>query len=93
MNSIKTLFTLFSDGTPGNPISMARVLSFIMVMLPIATKFYNAWLTKTPIVWDATDLALFGSGLGMKSLSKTQENTAAKIAAVSPALPGDAKVP
>jgi len=63
--------SLLSDGQ-GNS-SMMRLITFIMVVSVLGTKFYNAWLTKTPIVWDASDLALIGGSYTAKLIQNSQE--------------------
>jgi hypothetical protein len=52
---------------------MMRLITFIMVVSVLGTKFYNAWLTKTPIVWDASDLALIGGSYTAKLIQNSQE--------------------
>ena len=54
--------------------SMMRVIVFLIILAVIASKFYNAWITKTAIEWDAHDLELAGMAIGGKLVQNTQEN-------------------
>lgn len=66
---------MFGDGA--GQISSLRVLSAVVVGAVVVTKFYNAWLTRSAVVWDAQDLGLIGSVLGAKLVQNFQEQSGA----------------
>ena len=65
------------DDGSGN-VSSSRVIRVLVIAGWLASKFFNAHLTKTVITWDTTDLELFGiiaaSGLAQNHI----ENQAPK---------------
>ena len=62
---------MLSDGK-GNTSSM-RVIILLIIGMVLASKFYNAWITKSPIVWDTQDFGLIAAALGSKLIQNTQE--------------------
>ena len=62
---------MFQDGNGQG--SMMRVVVFVVIASVIGSKFFNAWITKTPIVWDTQDFLLIGSVLGGKLIQNSQE--------------------
>lgn len=69
------LLSAFSDGSEGMPLSLTRILVFILVATVIATKFYNSHLTHAPIVWDNQDFSMLGIAFGAKLWQNSQEQT------------------
>ena len=51
--------------------SVTRVISLLLVLGYIAAKFYNAYITKTPVTFDGTDLGFMGT-IGGILVAKTQ---------------------
>jgi hypothetical protein len=68
---MKAILSMLGDGT--GEVSLMRVITLLVVVSVIASKFYNAWLTKQPIVWDAQDLEMIGGVFTAKLVQNTQE--------------------
>lgn len=68
--------SLLSDGQGST--SMMRLIVLLIVVTVIGTKFYNAYLTHTPIVWDTNDLLMLGGAITGKLVQNTQENNGTK---------------
>ncbi len=81
-----SLASMFSDGL-GN-ISMMRVVMILVIISVVGSKFYNAWLTKTPITWDQQDLEMAGMAFGAKLIQNTQENKPDATTSPAPAAVG-----
>ena len=62
---------MVGDGA-GNTSTM-RVVVILIVIAIIASKFYNAWLSKMPITWTTQDLELASVAVGGKLVQNTQE--------------------
>lgn len=60
-------------GDGAGQTSMMRVVVFIVIVAVVGAKFYNAYLTKSPIVWDSQDLELAGIAFSGKLIQNTQE--------------------
>ena len=71
-NNMDKILSAFQDGN--GQTSMMRVVMFVVVGAVIGSKFFNSWITKTPIVWDAQDLMLIGSVISGKLIQNSQEN-------------------
>ena len=69
------LLSAFSDGSEGMPLSMTRVMVCFLIVAVVGTKYYNSWLTKTPILWDNQDFTMIGGALGVKLFQNSQEST------------------
>lgn len=79
MNTL--LKSLLGDGA-GNVSSM-RVLILLVAVALIGSKFYNAYLTKSPIVWDSSDWQILATLIGGKLVQNTQEKEPVKPETIS----------
>jgi hypothetical protein len=70
---MKNILSMLSDGE-GNT-SLMRVIVLLIIGSVIASKFYNAWLTKQPVVFDTQDFELVGIAFGSKLIQNSQENS------------------
>jgi hypothetical protein len=69
---MQKILTAFQDDTGAT--SMMRVVVFLAIIAVIASKFVNAWMTKTPIVWTADDLTILGGAATAKLVQNSQES-------------------
>jgi len=81
---MKSIISMLGDGQ-GN-VSLMRVIILIIVVSVIGSKFYNAYLTKTPITFDSQDFELIGGSFVAKLVQNSQEKTPAAIIA-APVIP------
>jgi len=63
--------SMIGDGN-GN-VSAMRVILIIVVLAVVASKFYNAYLTKVPIAWTTEDWELLTTVVGGKLIQNSQE--------------------
>ena len=68
---MKNVVSMLSDDK-GNVSSM-RVLMILVTIGVIGSKFYNAYISKLPIVWSMEDLGLIGTVIAGKTIQNTQE--------------------
>ena len=72
---MQKLLTAFQDDT-GN-FSMMRLVVFMVVFAVLASAFYNAWVTKTTVVFTDNDFKLIGGAVAGKLFQNSQENAPA----------------
>ena len=67
----QVMISMLGDGA-GN-VSSTRVIMLFVVVAIVASKFFNSYLTKQPIVWSDTDWGMIATVVGGKLIQNTQE--------------------
>ena len=66
---------MFSDGSPGNPISLMRVVTLLIILTVLIPKVVIACQTGVPPVFTPADMSIIGIALGAKIVQNTQEKS------------------